>query len=52
MLDPQPLSESPLRSLVVNPNCPGKKHVSGLDMPLIAVTKIIKMLLGTSHAIF
>ena len=38
------LSESPLRSLgkIVRLNYPGKKHISGVGMPLIAVAKIIK----------
>jgi len=26
----------------VSLNCPGKKHISGVGMPLIVVTKIIK----------
>jgi len=33
-------------------NCPGKKHISGVGMPLTAVAKIIKKFLGTPHAIF
>jgi len=53
MVDPRPLSESPQSSLGVNLNCPGRKHLSGIDLPLIAVTKRIKKtFLGTSHAIF
>jgi len=37
------LSESPLRSLgkIVRLNYPGKKHILGVGMPLIAVAKII-----------
>jgi len=38
---------------IVRLNCRGKKHISGVGMPLIAVVKIIKKsFLGTSHAIF
>jgi len=38
---------------MVSLNCLGKKHISGVGMPLIAVAKIIKKkFLGTSHAIF
>jgi len=38
---------------MVSLNFPGKKHISGAGMPLIAVAKIIfKKILGTSHAIF
>ena len=38
---------------IVSLNCPGKKHISGVGMPLIAVAEIIKKtLLGTYHAIF
>ena len=51
----QTLSDSPWCSLgkVVSLNCPGKKHISGVGMPLIAIAKIIsKNILGTSHAIF
>jgi len=38
------LSDSPWCSLgkIVSLNCPGKKHISGVGMPLIAVAKIIK----------
>jgi len=48
-------SDSPWCSLgkIVRLNCRGKKHISGVGMPLIAVVKIIKKsFLGTSHAIF
>jgi len=40
----QTLSDSPLCSLgkIVSLNCLGKKHISGVGMPLIAVAKIIK----------
>jgi len=40
----QTLSDSPWCSLgkFVRLNCPGKKHISGVGMPLIAVAKIIK----------
>jgi len=51
----QTLSDSPWCSLgkIVRLNCPGKKHISGVGMPLIAVANIIKKsFLGTSHAIF
>ena len=51
----QILSDLPWRFLgkVVSLNCPGKKHISGIDMPLIAVAKIKKKtFLGTSHVIF
>jgi len=43
VFDPWPLSESPVRSLgmSVHLNYPGKKHISGVGLPLIAVTKII-----------
>jgi len=38
---------------IVSLNCPGRKHISGVGMPLVAVAKIIKKsFLGTSHAIF
>jgi len=37
---------------IVSLNCPGKKHISGADTPLIADAEIIKKFLGTSHAIF
>jgi len=39
---------------IVSLNCPGKKHISGVGMPLIAVAKIIflKTFLGTFHVIF
>ena len=37
---------------IVHLSCPGKKHISGVGMPLIAVSKTIKKFLGTSHAIF
>ena len=48
-------SDSPWCSLgkIVSLNFPGKKHISGAGMPLIAVATIItKTFLGTSHAIF
>jgi len=51
----QTLSDSPWCTLgkIVSLNCPGKKRISGVGMPLIAVAKMIKKaLLGTSHAIF
>jgi len=40
----QTLSDLPWCSLgkIVSLNCPGKKHISGVGMPLIAVAKIIK----------
>jgi len=40
----QTLSDSPWCSLgkIVSLNCPGKKHISGAGVPLIAVPKIIK----------
>jgi len=40
----QTLSDSPWCSLgkIVRPNCSGKKHISGVGMPLLAVAKIIK----------
>jgi len=38
---------------IVRLNFPGKKHISRVGMPLIAVAKIKKKtFLGTSHAIF
>ena len=44
VVDPQPLSELPLRSLgkSVHLNRPGKKHNPGLGLPPTAVTKIKK----------
>jgi len=44
VVDPQPLSELPLRSLgkSVHLNRPGKKHNPDLGLPPIAVTKITK----------
>jgi len=48
-------SDSPWCSMgkMVRLNCPGKKHISDINMPLIAVAKIIKKaFLGTFHAIF
>jgi len=37
---------------MVSLNCPGKKQISSVGIPLIAVAKIIKKtILGTSHAI-
>jgi len=40
----QTLSDSPWCSLgkIISLNCPGKKHISGVGMPLITVAKIIK----------
>ena len=54
MSNSQTLSDSPWYSLgnIVSLNCLGKKHTSGVGMPLIAVAKIRKKILGTSHAIF
>jgi len=55
MSNSRTLSDSVCSSLgkIVSLNCPGKKHVSGVGMPLIAVAKIIKKtFIGTSHAIF
>jgi len=45
------LSVTPLRPLgkIVRP---GKKAISGIGMALIAVVKVIKKILDTSHAIF
>ena len=44
MSNSQTLSDSPCCSLgkIVCLNCPGKKHISGIGMPLIVVAKIIK----------
>jgi len=54
--NPQTLSDSPWwcsLGKIIRLNCPGKKHISGVGMPLIAFAKIIKKsFLGTSHAIF
>jgi len=52
--DPQPLSESLLRSLGKNVhlNCSSNKNISDVGMPLIAVAKLKKAFLGTSHAVF
>ena len=55
VFDPRPLSELSLRSLgkSVHRNCSGKKSISGVGQPLVAVIKIIKKIfLGTSHAIY
>ena len=43
MSNSQTLSDSPWCSLgkIVGLNYPGKKHISGVGMPLIAVAKII-----------
>jgi len=40
----QAIEKSPWRSLgkIVRLNCRGKKHISGIGMPLTAVAKIIK----------
>ena len=42
--DSQTASDSPWCFLgkIVSLNCPGKKHISGAGMPLIAVAEIIK----------